>query len=333
MMMRSMGIMAAPTSGTSDVPGLQLSKEAEWVDDAVKITLEAYVTGEYQYQEVKSPVDIVLVLDESGSMDYSFSTRPEYQYATYKGTFNGAYNHSDLYSKNANGEWCKVIVTKTNKETSWFTTTWLFTFTREGESTHFYQGRHSESSNLSQSSFLNQGTTIDNLYTKTLVNVNITRRQALQEAATHFVSQVRADNATLGLNPGETGHRIAIIGFSSTNNTSIKQSLTACTNSNINTVIDNLAASGATDTGTGMELAVNVLNGANNGVTPPGQKRHRVVIMFTDGEPTTQNDFSTAVANRAISAANTLKKSADAGGLGAAVYTIGVFGCQCKRNR
>jgi uncharacterized protein YegL len=294
-----------------DVEGLELSKDAQEEGDHYKITLDAFVTGEFKYEDIHTtvPADIVLVLDESGSMKEKFSTRLTYQYSTYKGTYNGAYNHGNLYSKAADNTYVRVQVTKTDKQAGgWFTPdTYLYTFTREGESTYFHQRRSSENTDINQWF----GVNVDNLYTRSTVNTDVSKREALQEAVTQFVTDVRADNANI---TEGTGHRIAVVGFAGSATT--RQALTLCTDTGINTAINNLGQSGATNAGAGMQQAKNILN---NNPVPSGETRNRVVILFTDGEPTTGSVFNRTVANTAITQAKAIKDA------GASVYTIGVF--------
>ena len=68
----------------SDSP-IQLKKTATLEDDGTyTIDLEAYVTGEVvaQVEKKSQPTDIILVLDQSGSMSYSMSGLPNGQYST-----------------------------------------------------------------------------------------------------------------------------------------------------------------------------------------------------------------------------------------------------------
>ena len=79
--------------------------------------------------------------------------------------------------------------------------------------------------------------------------------------------------------------------------------------------IDGLGSnpSGATSTDEGMSEAEDMLqNRWDNG-------NDKVVILFTDGVPTTMSDFSDTVANDALASANRLKQS------GATVYSVGIF--------
>ena len=62
---------------TADDNGMEISKTATANDDgSYTITLEAYATGEKFISEVTEdvPTDIILVLDQSGSMDDAFDT-------------------------------------------------------------------------------------------------------------------------------------------------------------------------------------------------------------------------------------------------------------------
>ena len=92
----------------------------------------------------------------------------------------------------------------------------------------------------------------------------------------------------------------------------------------INSIIDNLGASGATRTGVGMEMAYNIL--VNNPLTKEdkAEGRERVVIVFTDGVPG-QNPFEIDEANKALKYGAMIKdmigteENVD-------IYTIGLHG-------
>ena len=77
--------------------------------------------------------------------------------------------------------------------------------------------------------------------------------------------------------------------------------------------VNALTASGATQADYGMQHAQSVLNSS-------GRESKKVVIMFTDGQPTSGSSYEGAVAHGAI---NTAKELKDAG---VTVYTIGIFG-------
>lgn len=70
---------------------------------------------------------------------------------------------------------------------------------------------------------------------------------------------------------------------------------------------------GATAADNGMKRAKSIIDSVK------GNGRQKVVIMFTDGQPSTWQDFSTTVANNAIKASKSIKD------VGATVYTLGCF--------
>ena len=85
----------------------------------------------------------------------------------------------------------------------------------------------------------------------------------------------------------------------------------------VNSAIAALAAEGATRVDIGMEMANKVFE---KNPVPSGETRNRVIVVFTDGVPTTSNSYSETVANSAISYGSTAKST-----YGATVYTVGIF--------
>lgn len=101
------------------------------------------------------------------------------------------------------------------------------------------------------------------------------------------------------------------------NYSQIVQNLTAVNEAGANslkTAVNQLTAAGATRADYGMQHAQTIVNGAM------GNGRQKVVIMFTDGQPSTWQSFSATVAKDAINASKSIKDA------GATVYTIGCFG-------
>ena len=82
-----------------------------------------------------------------------------------------------------------------------------------------------------------------------------------------------------------------------------------------------LSAGGATHVDLGIQMA-NGIFGAN--AIQTGQKRNRVVIVFTDGIPSSWDTYDSTVANNAISYAQTTKADVP-DGYGATVYSVGIF--------
>ena len=77
--------------------------------------------------------------------------------------------------------------------------------------------------------------------------------------------------------------------------------------------VNALDPDGATAADNGMKRAKSIIDSVK------GNGRQKVVIMFTDGQPSTWQDFSTTVANNAIKASKSIKD------VGATVYTLGCF--------
>lgn len=101
------------------------------------------------------------------------------------------------------------------------------------------------------------------------------------------------------------------------NYSQIVQNLTAVNEAGANslkTAVNQLTAAGATRADYGMQHAQTIVNGAM------GNGRQKVVIMFTDGQPSTWQSFDDTVAKDAIKASKSIKDA------GATVYTIGCFG-------
>lgn len=182
------------------------------------------------------------------------------------------------------------------------------------------------------------------------------RLQALKTAVTNFTNAVAkkaagkdGDIATTGDN---INHRIAVVGFASSGtqynsnkyeNTEVfvgaaqykygesaqsqygnaLQSMdTAAGKNNITSSIGALDAYGGTFTDLGMEMANGIFE---NNPIPDGQKRNRVIIVFTDGYPGTGTTVNSTVATNAVSQGYTAKQSTANGGYGATVYTVGIF--------
>ena len=171
-----------------------------------------------------------------------------------------------------------------------------------------------------------------------------TRLEALKTAATAFADSVATKAAGKDNKLGtedDIDHRIAVVGFADTDDdygyntgvfigktmtkyknassvyaTALQSMKTTAGQNNVTASLGALQASGATRTDLGMEMAKGILD-ANP--VPAGQKRNRVVVVFTDGSPTDTNGFKKTVAENAITTADEIKSG------GATVYGIGIF--------
>ena len=307
-----------------DDNGLVLAKNAQYDPETggCTITLEAYTTGTVTTEVENVPTDIVLVLDQSGSMEFGFGSQISVENANQTlGSTEGYYVKYGGVDWDGNELWYPVRYN--NNRWQYYRPSLLGSIWVELSSTDF---------------------------------IYISRLAALKNTVSTFADAV-ADKAK-----GEIGtdddvnHRIAMVGFASgyddyygdyygntevfvgatqytynagrTNNASnansaqshyndVFQSMdTTSGQTNIDASIDKLAADGGTLTDLGMEMANGILN-ANP--VPDGEKRNRVIIVFTDGAPG-WSGYDSDVANAAITQAGTAKNT-----YGATVYTVGIF--------
>ena len=147
-------------------------------------------------------------------------------------------------------------------------------------------------------------------------NTNTARRQyAMKNAVNNFISAVNEKYSA------EADHRIALVTFGS--NASMLQGWTTVDNAGktalqgkVNGLPD--TPSGATNARDGMATAESLM-GSGYHYTGANTTRQKVVVLFTDGVPTTSSDFDTGVADSAIKSAKHLKDA------GVTVYSVGIF--------
>lgn len=303
---------AAENDGTTG--GIKTHKE--YNEETGYLTLEAYVTGESQTQIVAQPVDIALVLDVSGSMEelkqYSWTDIGWYW----------AYKESDSFIKVTNRNDLNDLDTVYGAAEGTYllhsVTLWThgkgYTPMRYSGGEWQYLNKDKEWANVANSSY-GSG------------DIYITKLNALKIAVKRFI-----DTANAASDPAHP-NRISIIKFAGTKNSAIGndtytengytynysqivQGLTDVNgNGNVTTLkntVSGLQAGGATQADFGMQHAQTVLASTDS-------SRKKVVVMFTDGEPTSGNSFETAVANGAITTAKALKDS------GTTIFTVGCF--------
>ena len=141
------------------------------------------------------------------------------------------------------------------------------------------------------------------------------RQYAMKQAVNTFIASV-ADKYS-----ADADHRMAIVTFGS--NASTRMGWTSVNEAGKSALQDSInrlpeSPSGATNVDAGMKQA-ETLMGSGYSYTGTNTDRQKVVIVFTDGVPTTSRDFDTGVANGAITSAKNLKDS------GATVYSVGIF--------
>lgn len=294
-----------PYKTHSDKNGVVMDKTVTHdSDDTYKVTLEQYVKGSVT-PGTTTPIDAVLVLDVSGSMDEGFGQGDAAYVEEYNPEQNSKYTY---YIKDANGRYTGVSWCSKCKE---FTDgcTWFFGHVAGNKYT---PKTSAEDTALGRVQFFSSNTKIT----------------ALKSAVNSFIDIIARDNPTskiaivkfAGNKTDSVGNDTYKDGSYTYNYTQIVQNLTEANTdgaSSLKAAVNALTASGATAADYGLEKAINVFGAENN--VP--KDRNRVVIMFTDGEPNHGNGFSKDVANTAIENAQTLKSES----YGASVYTIGIF--------
>lgn len=333
---------------TNDVEGLELNKTAVYDEDTdkYKITLDAFTTGEVTTETSSKPLDIVLVLDQSGSMADPFDYDYEVSYEKYTGHYLDSSNRPLYYSEDG------INFYPVNVEVEQLSGVghrrFIYTYEKDGEMI-FINQKDAWAWGWGFN-FIFQANWISedwNLYYQQTNSKEISRVESLKDSVTKFVGAVREDAIE-----NNVDHNIAMVGFGSKsgygNNTEVltvegdnsvwnqpsgtsgepdmigvsyneansytySSAMVRCDSEMIDHAIAALATNGATRADLGMEMAERILSSTKK------PDRQQVVIMFTDGEPTDSNYFQNTVANAAISSSKTMKDS------GAKVYTIGIF--------
>lgn len=280
--------------GTVIKDGLVMSKTIkEGENGQFLLTLEAYATGSTTTTTTKDPVDIVLVLDVSGSMD-------DYM-ETYSVSPGGTY-----YRKDSDGDFQRVYYCSQCR--GWYTKE----HSQWNHGTQLTPKTSASDTNTSHTQFYS----------------DVTKMETLKSAVSTFIDNVAKESPDSNIaivkfagNKWDTvGNDTYEKGRYTYNYSQIVQNLTTVDEtgaSSLKTAVNGLIAAGTTLANYGMEHAQTIINGAkDNG-------RQKVVVMFTDGEPNGMKKISGFEKEVANSAINTSKSIKDAG---ATVYTIGCFG-------
>lgn len=313
----STGTGTAVTEGSTHTPGLELRKVYD--PNTGLLTLEAYATGSTTTTTSTAPVDIVLVLDVSGSMDENL-TEAGYRYnEVYDLSTNGTY----YYKNSSNGRYQRAYYCdgedwrgNSNHDAGWYTQN--------------HQGVGGNCRGEFGTRLIPKTSSADTTGTQFYVQeyvAAVTKMETLKTAVNGFIDSVAAKSADSQIAIVKfAGDKRDIVGNDTYqesgytyNYSQIVKNLTTVDATGadaLKTAVSALRAAGATAADYGMQHAQTIITGAaNNG-------RQKVVVMFTDGEPNHNNGFSNSVANAAISASKAMKNN----GNGATVYTIGCFG-------
>lgn len=306
------------TAGVSFAQGIEANKSVAPNDKGgYTLTLEAWATGDQveRTETVAQPLDIVLVLDVSGSMNNSFGSETisvtEMKYSKsdkYISSITDFRDNEYYYSKSGYDFYKKI--TASQKKRSWGVTYYTITL-EDGSTEDVYDF---------------------NPYVKTSTSSTRTktRLDALKDACSAFITTIENKAAEDGCE-----HQISVVKFASDKSDAVGDRFVYSSSSgtrfypdffnlsqvvigltsNFNSVratIDDLQYGGATRSDYGLEHAYSILSGVER------NDSHKVVVLFTDGTPGTSG-WDTNVANAAISAAKDLKDDK------VTVYTVGIF--------
>ena len=296
-----------PYTEHSETNGVVMDKTVKHVSgDTYKVTLEQYVKGSVTPLK-KTPIDVVLVLDVSGSMDEGFGEGDAAYVEEYNPKQNSNYTY---YIKDANGRYTGVSwCSKCNAFTDGCT--WGILIHYKG-GTKYTPMTSAEDTAPGRVQFFSSNTKIT----------------ALKSAVNGFIDAIATGNPDskiaivklAGDKKDTVGNETYKESGYTYNYTQIVQGLTKVDSDGavaLKSSVNALTAGGATSADYGLEKAKTVFDTADNASTD----RNRVVIMFTDGQPNHDNGFDGSVANDAIENAQTLKSES----YGASVYTIGIF--------
>lgn len=297
-----------PGGPTEGVTGMEMSKTLQLNADGKTgiLTLEAYATGQSQVVQKDVPLDIVLVLDTSGSMDNKISEYHE----TYSISNNGTYYYMDSNGQYQQAYYCGGGSTH---DGGWYT--------EKHSNGLFGLGSYHDGTRLTPKTSSADTNGVQFFYTSS----QLTRMDALKTAVNNFAESVAAKaKGSDGQYGGEddVNYRIAVVEFASeaynlTNGLVDMDTSRGLTQ--VKNAVSGLQAGGDTYPATGLNMANSIF--AANPISGDGQ-RGRVVIMFTDGYPAENgtDNINYTLCDNAIASAQTSK-----GTYGATVYTVGIF--------
>ncbi len=351
------GTVAANAQTWNTEGGVSTAKTVSAPDEngLYTITLETYATGESSITETGIPVDIVLVLDVSGSMNqnmtsYTYTERASQAYSY------SSYGNNTYYYKHTDGEYYEV---QRYREGGYWTGYRDYALRFQVGNTWYYLSGTGVTTTR-PTNYDNEGDTIWTgvLYSRS--SNTQTKMNALKAAVTAFVNEVHHNSLydTKGkLRDTPLDNQISVVKFANDRYYSSESSITegnhhgygvgsdsgqiqdgdynytevlkqfkdVSTTAGVNSLlqqnqggVEALVSGGATAAHYGLTKAKYLLDEVKD------RESTKVVVFFTDGIPGLTG-WLDSFANGAIDVANDIKKATEDGGYGAIVYTVGVF--------
>lgn len=303
---------------------LNLVKTVTKDGENYKVTLESWATGIVTTTTETKPLDIVLLLDVSGSMDEKYSNETiekfvpyDYRYINFLLGYETTNSDLNDYQDTRNGVWYKIP----NSET-------YVSVKVEKEWKLFADDDYTYSYEQNGSTIIIEKTSNGNKPPKTQFyykeSANTTKLDALKTAVSAFIDNVATNSPNSNISivkfaddsyKNAEGNDTFWQGDYEYNYTQIVKKLTKVNTAGVTALkkaISELRAGGATASDYGLNKAQEALKDA---------KQERVVILFTDGEPNHQSGFDKQVATDAVNKAKELKSSNPK----TTIYTVGVF--------
>lgn len=285
------------TQGQTEKKIIQKNRDSDFLVGLSALSSTAKIMG-----QTTVPLDIVLVLDVSGSMEEPGSYQEVYQLDT-----------SKSYYILRSGEYTEVWYNESNK--SWYYYSYSGFL---GPDIKYVTPKISaDDSNPSHVQFYSSTTKMDLL--KTAVNGFIEQAAEKNDNLSDKNKQSRISLVKFaGKKTDEVGNDV----YSRSDNRNVTQivseykAYTSANKDNLKGQVNALKPAGATRADYAMEHANTLVKQSKDDANRKNAKR--IVIFFTDGEPTSGNQFQGWVANSAITTAKVIKTDAD-------IYTIGVF--------
>ena len=287
-----------------------------------------------------TPLDIVLVLDMSGSMSNELSSEQQIVY-------------NEVNARNVQGSaveshrtiFGRTYYTQVDPGDYYVLVDGEYVPVLEHTHTERYESRSDgmQDFNIHDYWYLEDGAQVDpsttQFYTRRTETVTTSKIDALKEAVNEFIETTDKANASL---PADGKHEVSIVKFASDstdrvgNNTyddyrydpstlNYSQVVTDFTSdaTALENYVSSLEPAGATRADLGMEQAQRVIDGDRSyNLEGARDNSKKVVIFFTDGQPTSSDTWDPGVANDAIQTAREMKNDQNDS---VAIYSIGVF--------
>ena len=296
-----------PVTTTNSADNLTLTKTVTPEDDGTyTVRLESYATGTVTTTTTTTPLDIVLLLDVSGSMKETFTPAASEFSAVYAESLDTGKTY---YVKKSG------LFTERNVEVTYCTTCEAWT---RGCWTGMTNNHHVGSAYTPKTSAEDTDETHTQFYEYSYTPAQ-SKLDALKVAVNSFIDGVAesSPNSNISIvkfadnsNKDSVGNDFTEEGY---NYTQIVKELTGVNESGVaalKTSVASLKAAGATASDYGLTMAATALKDA---------KQEKIVILFTDGDPNHSSGFDYRVAADAVNKAKELK------GKQTTIYTVGIF--------